>query len=101
MRLFPAVSDTAVFQVLSERHETEVLVVLAVSSNNTSGEELAAPAAVFQLALETTPAFSVLAIGVVLAPAKSTLIAPEAAEPPPSKIEIVSKRSINVFLVVI
>ena len=78
IRLLPAASATGVFQALSEVHETVVFVVAPVSSTSLSGDVLLAPLAVFQLALDTTPAVSDSAIGVVLLPAKSMLTAAEA-----------------------
>ena len=63
MRLFPAVSEIDVPQALSDDHVAEAPVAAPVSLRSERAELLDAPAALFQLALETTPAVSVAAIG--------------------------------------
>jgi len=61
-------------------HDTVALVALPVSSTNANGDELVAPLALFQFALDTTPAVSVAPIATSL-PTKLMLI-PFAPAPP-------------------
>src|SRR4051794_25664854 len=75
MRLLPATSDTAVFQVLSEVHVIDAPVAVPVSVTSLSADVLVAPKALFQLPFATAPAVSALAISVVLAPRKLMLSA--------------------------